>query len=146
MAEGQERIVEPLAKFHAQVYKNGRISLPSHERKYFGIGDHDIVELIVRKIEEGKIIGRGWFLAQLTVKGRLTIPQGLREELNINDGDFVEVLLLGFIHVEDVLGKEGIRIIRAIRSNEYKLISDEDEKRLLSMIGRGIYHMLYFKE
>lgn len=83
----KEQIAEPLAKFHAQVYKNGRIAIPKNERDYFGIDQHDIVELIVRKIEDNKINGRGWFLAQLTTRGVLTIPLGLRKELDIPEGE-----------------------------------------------------------
>lgn len=126
---------EPLAKFHTQVYRNGRIAIPKNERDYYGLDQHDIVELIVRKYEDDKIIGRGWFLAQLTVRGVLTIPLGLRRELNISDGDFVEVLLIGFIRIEDVIGDQGLKIMKALRSNEYKLISEKDEKRLLSMLS-----------
>ena len=140
------KIIEPLAKFHAQVYKNGRIAIPKNERDYYGLDQHDIVELIVRKYEGDKIIGRGWFLAQLTVRGVLTIPLGLRSELNISDGDFVEVLLIGFIRIEDVIGEQGLKIMKSLRSNEYKIISEEDEKRLLSMISKGIYHISYFGE
>ena len=129
------KIIELLAKFHAQVYRNGRISIPKNERDYYGLDQHDIVELIVRKYEGDKITGRGWFLAQLTVNGKLTIPQGLRHELNISDGEFIEVLLVGFIRIEDVIGEQGLRVMRSLRSNEYKLISEEDEKRLLSMLS-----------
>ncbi len=135
---------EPLAKFHAQVYRNGRIAIPKNERDYYGLDQHDIVELIVRKYEGNEIIGRGWFLAQLTTRGVLTIPLGLRRELNIVDGDFVEVLLIGFIRIEDVIGDQGLKIMKALRSNEYKLISEEDEKRLLSMLSKGVYHSILF--
>lgn len=148
--ENQEQhVMEPLAKFHAQVYKNGRIAIPKNERDYFGIGQHDIVELIIRKIEDDRINGRGWFLAQLTTRGLLTIPLGLRKELNVSEGDFVEVLLLNFIRIEDVIGEKGLKIMRALRASDYKIISEEDEKRLLSMLSKGIYHnlsILYIKE
>ncbi len=142
----EQQVIEPLAKFHTQVYRNGRIAIPKNERDYFGIGQHDIVELIIRKIKEDKIIGRGWFLAQLTVRGVLTIPLGLRKELDISDGDFIEVLLLSFIRIEDVIGEKGLKIMRALRANDYRIISDEDEKRLLSMLSRGIYHILFIDE
>ncbi|AEC52238.1 hypothetical protein PNA2_1323 [Pyrococcus sp. NA2] len=135
-----EETPEPLAKFHAQVYRNGRIAIPKNERDYFGIDQHDIVELIVRKIVNNKIVGRGWFLAQLTVRGVLTIPLGLRKELEIRDGDFVEVLLLGFIRIEDMIGEKGLKIMKALRANEYRVISEDDEKRLLSIVARGIYN------
>ncbi|AEH25100.1 AbrB/MazE/SpoVT family DNA-binding domain-containing protein [Pyrococcus yayanosii] len=142
MPENQQ-IIEPLAKFHAQVYRNGRIAIPKNERDYFGIDQHDIVELIIRKIENGQIKGRGWFIAQLTVRGVLTIPLGLRKELDISDGDFVEVLLIGFIRIEDVVGERGLKIMRALRANDYRIISDEDEKRLLAMVAKGAYNMLF---
>ena len=144
--QNQTKIAEPLAKFHTQVYKNGRISIPKNERDYFGIDQHDIVELIIRKIEEDKLVGRGWFLAQLTTNGKLTIPFGLRKELDISEGDFIEVLLLSFIRIEDVIGEKGLKVMRALRANDYRIISDEDEKRLLSMLSRGIYHILFIDE
>ena len=125
---------EPLVKFHAQVYRNGRIAIPKNERDYYSLDQHDIVELIVRKYEGDKITGRGWFLAQLTVNGKLTIPQGLRYELNISEGEFIEVLLVGFIRIEDVIGESGLKIMKSLRSNDYRIISEEEEKRLLSMI------------
>jgi len=114
--DSETRIIEPLAKFHAQVYRNGRIAVPKNERDYYRLDQHDIVELIIRKYKGDQIIGRGWFLAQLTVNGKLTIP-------------------IGFIRIEDVIGNQGLKIMRALRSNEYKLISEEDEKRLLSMLS-----------
>ncbi|MFA4701481.1 AbrB family transcriptional regulator [Pyrococcus kukulkanii] len=137
---------EPLAKFHTQVYRNGRIIIPKNERDYFGIDQHDIVELIIRKIENGKIVGRGWFIAQLTVRGVLTIPLGLRKELDISDGDFVEVLLLGFIRIEDVIGTEGLKIMKALKANEYRIIGEDDEKRLLSLLARGAYNILFIRQ
>ena len=142
----EAKIIEPLAKFHAQVYRNGRIAIPKNERDYFGIDQHDIVELIVRKIENDEIRGRGWFLAQLTTNGKLTIPFGLRQELNISDGDFVEVLIIGFVKIENIIGEEGLKVMRTLKSSDYKVITDEDEKRLLSMISRGIYHIIYIEE
>ena len=63
MTEQSTKIIEPLAKFHTQVYRNGRIAIPKNERDYYGLDQHDIVELIVRKYEDDKITGRGWFLA-----------------------------------------------------------------------------------
>lgn len=141
-----QQTVEPLAKFHAQIYKNGRIAIPKNERDYFGIDQYDIVELIVRKVEKNNITGRGWFLAQLTARGLLTIPFGLRQELNIQEGDFVEVLLLSFVRVEEVIGEEGFKIMKSLRANDYKVITEEDEKRLLSMLSKGIYNILYINE
>jgi len=126
---------EPLAKFHAQVYRNGRIAIPKNERDYYGLGQYDVVELIIRKYRDNKIVGRGWFLAQLTVSGVLTIPLGLRRELDISDGDFIEVLLLSYIKIEDVIGEKGLKIMKALRLNDYRIISGKDEKRLLSSLS-----------
>lgn len=78
-----ERLIEPLAKFHAQIYKNG---------------------------------------------------------------SFVEVLLLSFVRVEEVIGEEGFKIMKSLRANDYKVITEEDEKRLLSMLSKGIYNILYINE
>lgn len=85
-------------------------------------------------------------MAQLTARGLLTIPFGLRQELNIQEGDFVEVLLLSFVRVEEVIGEEGFKIMKSLRANDYKVITEEDEKRLLSMLSKGIYNILYINE
>ena len=127
----QERIIEPLAKFHAQVYKNGRIAIPSNEREHFGLDKHDIVSLIVRKYEGEKIIGRGQFWAQLTIHGRLTIPNGLRQQLNIREGDHVEVLLVDFIKLHEKLEDKEYFIFQAIKNGKYFMLNPEDERLAL---------------
>lgn len=122
----EPQVIEPLAKFHSPVYKNGRIAIPSNERDYFGLDKHDIVLLVVRNPN-----GRGLFWAQLTVHGRLTIPQGLRQHLSISEGDFVEVLLVDFIKIKNVVGEEGYRILRAVRTNSYRLLDHSEEIEIL---------------
>jgi len=120
------QIIEPLAKFHSPVYKNGRIAIPSNERDYYGLDQHDIVLLIVRNNN-----GRGLFWAQLTVHGRLTIPRGLRRELGISEGDFVEVLLIDIIKVKDMMGEEGYNVLKAIRTNSYRLLTPDEEIEII---------------
>jgi len=71
--DSEAKIIEPLAKFHVQVYKNGRIAIPGKEREYFGLDKHDIVNLVVRKVVGGKIIGRGQFWAQLTISNIVSL-------------------------------------------------------------------------
>ncbi len=131
--------IEPLAKFHAQVYKNGRIAIPSNERDYFHLQQHDLVHLIVRTPQR-----RARFWAQLTVYGRLTIPLGLRKELNIQEGDFVEVLLIDYVRVKDIVGEKGYSILKEVKSNSYELLTPDQELKLLKSIANK--HMLYFKE
>ncbi len=128
----QQQAVEPLAKFHAQVYRNGRIAIPANEREYFGLNKHDIVNLIIRKLEGDKIIGRGQFWAQLTIHGRLTIPNGLRQKLNISEGDHVEVLLVDFIKIQEKLGDREYYLFQAIRDGKYFILDPEEEKRALA--------------
>lgn len=128
MSDSETRVVEPLAKFHVQVYKNGRIAIPGNEREYFGLDKHDIVNLVVRKVVGGKIIGRGQFWAQLTVHGRLTIPNGLREELNIKEGDQIEVLLIDFIKLKNKVGDKAYQLFQAVKSGKYFIIGEEEEQ------------------
>ncbi len=122
---------EPLAKFHAQVYKNGRIAIPSNEREHFGLGKHDIVSLIVRKYKGEKIIGRGQFWAQLTIHGRLTIPNGLRQQLNIREGDHVEVLLVDFIKLKNKVGDKAYQLFQAVNSGKYFIINEDEEQKII---------------
>ncbi len=123
---------EPLAKFHAQVYKNSRIAIPSNEREHFGLDKHDIVNLVIRKVIGGRIIGRGQFWAQLTVHGRLTIPNGLRAELDIKEGDQVEVLLIDFIKLKNKVGDKAYQLFQAVKSGKYFIIDEDEEQKLLS--------------
>ena len=122
---------EPLAKFHVQVYKNGRIAIPGNEREYFGLEKHDIVNLVIRKVVDGKIIGRGQFWAQLTIHGRLTIPNGLRAELDIEEGDQIEVLLIDFIKLKDKVGDKAYQLLKAVKSGKYFIIDEEEEEKIL---------------
>lgn len=132
-------IAEPLAKFHVQVYKNGRMAIPSNEREYFKLDQHDLVNLIIRTPN-----GRGRFWAQLTIYGRLTIPLGLRRDLNIKEGDFIEVLLVDYVRVKDIIGEEGCAILREVKSNSYEVLTPDQEVKILKSIV--FKHMQYFKE
>ena len=127
----EKQIVEPLAKFHAQVYRNGRIAIPANEREYFGLDKHDIVNLIIRKLDNNQISGRGQFWTQLTIHGRLTIPHGLRQQLNISEGDYVEVLLIGFIKLQEKLQEEEYHLFQAIKDGEYFILTSELEQRAI---------------
>lgn len=135
----EPEIAEPLAKFHAQVYKNGRIAIPSNEREYFKIGQHDLVNLIIRTPN-----GRGRFWAQLTIYGRLTIPLGLRRDLDIKEGDFIEVLLVDYVRVKDIIGERGYAILREVKNNSYEILTPEQEFKILKSIVSK--HMLYVRE
>lgn len=52
---------------------------------------------------------------------------------------------MNFHHTE-VIGEEGFKIMKSLRANDYKVITEEDEKRLLSMLSKGIYNILYINE
>jgi len=125
------KIPEPLAKFHVQVYKNGRIAIPGNEREYFRLDKHDIVNLVIRKVVNGKIVGRGQFWAQLTIHGRLTIPYGLRAELDIREGDQIEVLLVDFIKFKGKDRDKAYQLFQAMKSGKYFIIDEDEEQKIL---------------
>ncbi|ALM76226.1 AbrB/MazE/SpoVT family DNA-binding domain-containing protein [Thermococcus barophilus] len=112
-----QQIIEPLAKFHARLDKDGRATIPKHVRAIFHIHQDDYVKATIRKInvdlglkkifilgEERDIImrvGRG---------GTITIPQKVREKLQLTQGDLVEVSLLNVFKLKEGYEKEFIYV------------------------------------
>jgi|Deesub1362B_J571_1020462.scaffolds.fasta_scaffold00285_46 AbrB family looped-hinge helix DNA binding protein len=123
---------EPLAKFHAQVLYNGRISIPENTRLRYGIEKGDYVEIIIRKVglNNGPILGRGHFVARVSNKGLITIPKGLRSELNIKEKDVVEIVLIDYFKITALLGNKSKRLSKIIKKG-YEILDEESEKELL---------------
>ncbi|BAD84283.1 transcription regulator, SpoVT/AbrB family [Thermococcus kodakarensis KOD1] len=94
------RVAEPLAKFHARLDRDGRVTIPRHVRTVFHINKDDYIKATIRRVyvdlglktifilgeDTGVImrVGRG---------GMVTIPQKVREELQLDPGDLVEVII-----------------------------------------------------
>ena len=97
---GATKIIEPLAKFHARLDRDGRVTIPRHVRAVFHINKDDYIKATIRRVhvdldlktifilgeDSGVImrVGRG---------GMVTIPQKIREELQLDPGDLVEIII-----------------------------------------------------
>lgn len=133
----EQRIVEPLAKWHPKVYIKGRIRLVSSEKEAFRLEDGDTVKLIIRKIqiEPYRVLGRAYFEGLIVSGGNITIPKKLMEELGIKVGETVEVLLVGFSRLKEMLPPEHYEVIKRLKRGSYKIISEEEEKEILNTIS-----------
>lgn len=134
MPENQEaKIIEPLAKFHAQPTTKGRITIPKETRKLYNIEEGDYVELLVRKLDPQtkKPTKRAVLIAKLNTTGQCVIPSELSKKIGIQlKQDVIETLLLGFFKPEDVLTDKVIfsKYKNQLLKRGYAIISEDDEK------------------
>ncbi|NJF25165.1 AbrB/MazE/SpoVT family DNA-binding domain-containing protein [Thermococcus sp. Bubb.Bath] len=91
--------MDALAKFHVIVHKVGRIVIPIGTRKFYNINQGDVVEVTIKKYNDGKKPKEGTFTAKVGEHGSIFIPKHLRKVMNIKPGDIIEVLLLA--HYKD---------------------------------------------
>ena len=127
------KIIEPLAKFHAQPTTKGRITIPKETRKLYNIEEGDYAELLVRKLEPQtkKPTKRAVLIARVGVNGRVVIPSELSKRIGIQlKQDVIETLLLGFFKPEDVLTDKVIfsKYKNQLLRRGYAIISEDDEK------------------
>ena len=121
---------EPLAKFHAKVTRGGQFTFPLWTRVYHELDVGDYVELVIR-VKRGEDILRGLFVARLVDKGNITIPKGLRDEMGIKKDTVIEVLVVRAYRLKDLLGDRS-EIIKQLSLSKYKLLTPEEEQKLLS--------------
>ena len=131
--EGEAKIIEPLAKFHAQPTTKGRITIPKETRKLYNIEEGDYAELLIRKLDPQtkKPTKRAVLIARLNMTGQCVIPSELIKKLGIKiKGETIEVLLLSFFKPEDVLSDKVLfsKYKAQLLRRGYVIISEEDEK------------------
>jgi len=118
----QERIVEPLAKFHVKVTRAGQFTFPYYTRVYYNLGIGDFVELIVRTKDNTL---RGFFIARLGDKAVVTIPAEIRAKLDIHQGNVVEIILVRYYRLSDILG-DRLKVLEELALKGYKIITPKE--------------------
>ena len=132
MTEQSAKIIEPLAKFHAQPTTKGRITIPKETRKLYNIEEGDYAELLIRKLDPQtkKPSKRAVLIARVGVNGRVVIPSELSKKIGIKlKQDIIEALLLNFFKPEDILTDKIIfsKYKNQLLRRGYAVISSEDE-------------------
>ena len=133
MTTNEAKIIEPLAKFHAQPTTKGRITIPQETRKLYNIEEGDYAELLIRKLDPQtkKPTKRAVLIARVGVNGRVVIPSELSKKMEILlKQDIIEALLLNFFKPEDILMDKVIfsKYKNQLLRRGYVLISEADEK------------------
>ncbi|KUH33917.1 hypothetical protein APY94_04085 [Thermococcus celericrescens] len=130
------KIIEPLAKFHAQPTTKGRITIPKETRRVFGIEEGDYLELIVRKLDQQtkKPTKRAVVIIKLNITGQGVIPAELIRKMDIKiKKDVLEILLVQFFKPEEVLKGRIVfeKYVQDLLKKGYAIISEEDERNTI---------------
>jgi len=143
MTENQERIVEPLAKFHAKVSTKGRVAIPKETRALYEIQYNDFVILSVRKVDTKakRPIKRALMLGKVSTSGQTVIPKQLQEDLGIHVGEIVEIALMGVIKTRQFLLRLKLpqKYLEWLLKRGFILIDEETEKSLLAELSHNPY-------
>jgi len=126
----EEKIVEPLAKFHAETDTQGRFYLPKATCKRYNIHINDYVELLVRFFDESNSITfRAHVFVRVASNRLIHLPKALREQAN-GDRRLIEVLLIAHYTPNDLLSPIGKTVLSLFKS-KYRVLSLEEEKQIL---------------
>lgn len=137
----EDKIIEPLAKFHASINIKGQLVIPAKDREILGLNKGDYLEVIVRsfRVVDGKIrvLKRAYVIVRLSSKGLITIPEPVRRELNISTGDVVEILIVGYHKFEELISEKGRKLVKHLQGKaNAQVISSDQEKSILEKCGR----------
>jgi bifunctional DNA-binding transcriptional regulator/antitoxin component of YhaV-PrlF toxin-antitoxin module len=125
----EARVIEPLAKFHAETDTQGRFYLPKATAKRFGININDYVDLIVRVInQKGEVSHRIHILARVSSNRLIHLPKGFYTQAG-GPKMLIEVILIRWYTADDLLSPTGKQLISLFK-NKYQLLSAEDEQKL----------------
>lgn len=122
MTEEQQRVVEPLAKFHARLDKEGRVAIPKAIRDAFGLNKNDYVEVIIRKIEvdlnkkQVKVLRQAYLITRMGAKGLIFIPSDLKRQFDLHEKDIVEIILYGFHKFDELVSEKGKHLLNKMQS------------------------------
>jgi len=97
------KILEPLAKFHARILSQNRITIPKETREVHSISARDYVVVILRKLQGATPIQRVLVILRVSTQGVAPLPMELVRQLNLVKGEIVEVVLLKVIHPPKLL-------------------------------------------
>lgn len=120
MSENQ--VIEPLAKFHAKLDKEGRVVIPKAIRDALGLDKNDYVEVIVRKIKIDKakrqiiVLRQAYLITRIGTKGLIFLPADLKKQFELHERDIVEVVLYGFHKFDELVSEKGKQLLDKVQS------------------------------
>ncbi|ASJ13377.1 hypothetical protein [Thermococcus thioreducens] len=124
------KIIEPLAKFHAETDTQGRFYFPKATAKRYSIEVNDYVDLIVRVIDQsGSVSHRARILVRVSSNRLIHIPRAFYKMAG-GPKMLVEVILIGHYTADDLLSPTGKKLISLFK-NKFQPISMEEEMSLL---------------
>ena len=116
------KIIEPLAKFHARLDKEGRVAVPKPIRDALNLSKNDYVEVIVRKIEidhkakQIRVLKQAYLITRLGAKGLIFLPSELKREFNLEEKEIVEIVLYGFHKFDELVSTKGKKLMEKMQS------------------------------
>lgn len=138
MTDSNAKIIEPLAKFHAKVHSQYRVTFPRETREAFNIQEKDYVVLIVRKIEGHPPIPtkRALVVLKVSTNGVMVLPVELVKRFGISKGEIIEILFLRHIHPPKIVIPEvPVQITGELAKRGYILLSEDQEISILRSAG-----------
>ena len=130
----EEKIVEPLAKFHARLDKEGRVVIPKPIRDALNLTKNDYIEVVVRKIEidhekrEIRILRQAYLITRLGTKGLIFLPSELKKQFDLKEKDIVEVVLYGFHKFDELVSEKGKQLMTKMQSvGKWSELKPEDK-------------------
>ena len=141
----EKQVAEPLMKMPVTLDNQFRFVIPSPVRKFYGIQDKDVIEVIIRKIrkEDDRILieSRGYLITQVSVRGLIKIPLKLREQMRISHEDFIEVILIDYHSLDELLSEKGKSILKKIKTGSHAEVIDKQfELALLEKARKYFLH------
>ncbi|WP_297090880.1 AbrB/MazE/SpoVT family DNA-binding domain-containing protein [Thermococcus sp.] len=122
MTEQEAKIIEPLAKFHARLDKEGRIAVPKAIRDALNLAKNDYIEVVIRKVEidhtkrEIRILRQAYLITRLGAKGLIFLPSELKKQFDLKEKDIVEVVLYGFHKFDELVSEKGKLLMTKMQS------------------------------
>lgn len=122
MPEEQREIIEPLAKFHARLDKEGRVAIPKAIRDALELNKNDYVEVIIRKIEIDRtkrqiiVLRQAYLITRIGAKGLIFLPSDLKKQFDLHEKDIVEIVLYGFHKFDELVSKKGKQLLNKVQS------------------------------
>lgn len=122
MTEEQQQVIEPLAKFHARLDKEGRVAIPKAIRDALGLDKNDYVEVIIRKIKIDRakrqiiVLRQAYLITRIGTKGLIFLPADLKKQFELHERDIVEVVLYGFHKFDELVSEKGKQLLDKVQS------------------------------
>jgi len=134
LPNNQTKIIEPLAKFHARLDKEGRVAIPKAIRDAIGLDKNDYVEVIIRKIKIDRanrqiiVLRQAYLITRIGAKGLIFLPSDLKKQFDLHEKDIVEVVLYGFHKFDELVSEKGKQLLDKVQSvGKWSELKPEDK-------------------